>query len=525
MNTQGYVAFDLGAESGRAMLAFIDEQKVELEEVHRFANVPQRLPSGYHWNVQDLWNQLVQGLAKCGQRASQRGIKLMGVGVDTWGVDFGLLGKSGQLLGLPFSYRDERSGPAFENTLKELGAEKIFQVTGIQFLPFNTLYQLVAQRDSEPQMLTHVAHLLNMPDLMHYFLCGQTTNEATIASTTQMVDVHTGTWSNVLLDSLGLPTGMLGPIIPAGTKIGQLSPHVADAAGVKSIDVIVPGCHDTASAVVAVPVDMTGKAATPSWAYLSSGTWSILGAELDEPVLTEEARRLGFSNERGVENKIRLLKNISGLWLVQQCRRDLADHGESYDYCQLTQLAQTSPSMRTLIDPAHEPFAAPGAMLAKIEVFAKTTDQPVPETPGQFVRCCLESLALSYRQTLKSLEQLLEQPIEVLHIVGGGGKNMLLNQMTADAIGRPVIVGPLEATATGNALTQALGIGQIRDLAHLRQILRRSIDSVHVHPQDTSSFDDQVERFKRLTVISSCDQRLRPLDGGVDWNDCSSSIG
>jgi rhamnulokinase len=481
MSRQGYVAFDLGAESGRAMLAILETERdgrggrLTLEEAHRFPTEMLKLPSGYHWNLTGLFAQLLVGLRRCHEMALERGVELVSLGVDTWGVDYALIGKSGQLLGLPFAYRDERNIAAMDQALKALGDQRIYDATGIQFMRFNTLYQLVADRDREPEVLRAAARMLNIPDVLHYFFSGVMANEATIASTTQMVDPRpgpTGVWARDLLESLQLPTGMLADIVPAGTKIGTLRADLAMQLGVPAtIDVVTPGSHDTASAVAAVPTD-TGSA--QHWAYISSGTWSLLGAELDEPLLSDASRQASFTNERGVAGKIRYLKNIAGLWLVQECRRAFEAQGHSYDYGTLTHLAGESQPLRTLIDPAHAPFALPGRMPQKIADFAKATGQPVPETPGQLVRCCLESLALTYRHTLDRLEKLLGKRMEVLHIVGGGGRNGLLNQLTADAIGRPVVVGPYEATAIGNALTQALGRGDLADLSALRRVVRDS---------------------------------------------------
>jgi rhamnulokinase len=501
MATQGYVAFDLGAESGRAMLASVSVRgksgRIDIEEAHRFPNVMQRLPSGYHWNLVGLWGNLVEGLRHCGRLAQQRRIKLVSLGVDTWGVDYGLIGKSGQLLGLPFAYRDDAHHAAMRSTRRKLGDKRIYDATGIQFLFFNTLFQLTARHPDEPGQLQLARHLLFMPDLLHYFFSGKMVVEATIASTSQMVNPRTRRWHKPLLKAAGLPTHMLGKIVPAGTKVGRLTAAVAEEAGVARIDVIAPGGHDTASAVAAVPVDDAHVKAR-DWAYVSSGTWSLMGAELDKPLLTDAARLAGFTNERGVEDKIRLLKNIAGLWLVQETRRDFARRGHEYDYATLTRLAGKAPAFRTLVDPAHTPFGSPGRMPDKIAAFAKTTGQPVPRNVGEFVRCCLESLALSYRHCLESLETLLRRRMNVLHIVGGGGRNALLNQMTADAIGRNVIVGPYEATAIGNALTQAIGAGQVRDLAHLRAIVRASCKPQVFKPRNGAAFEAMYDRYQRL---------------------------
>ncbi|MCC7192349.1 MAG: rhamnulokinase [Phycisphaeraceae bacterium] len=495
MPKPGYIAFDLGAESGRAMLAVLSNDRLELTEAHRFLNTPQRLPSGLHWNLTELWANLVEGLRKCGKLAKEKKIKLVSLGVDTWGVDYGLIGASGELLGIPFAYRDTRNGPAMAATVKKLSEKSIYQATGIQFMPFNTLFQLVAAKKSEPGLLelaNQGGRLLFMPDLLHYFFSGKPHVEATIASTSQMIDPRSGRWATGLLKSLGLPTRALGKIVPAGTRIGKLRAEIAANAEVGLLDVIVPGSHDTASAVAAVPVD---ESQSKNWAYLSSGTWSLMGVEIDRPKLNEAARQAGFTHERGVGGKIRFLKNIAGLWLVQECRRDFARRGQEFSYQQLTDLAAKAEPFRTLVDPGYAPFASPGDMPAKIAQFAKQTGQKLPTTPGQYVRACLESLALTYRRTLDRIESVIEKKIDVLHIVGGGGQNTLLNQMTADAINRRVIVGPYEATAVGNALTQAIGAGQVRNLVHLRAIVRKSFKPVTYEPRNSTAFNQAGERF------------------------------
>ncbi len=494
-----YLAFDLGAESGRAMLAELGDERVTLTEVHRFPNTPQRLPSGLHWNLLELWANLVEGLRLGAAAARERGVPLVSLGVDTWGVDFGFVGKSGQLLGLPFAYRDERNPPAMAKAVAAVGEAAIYDATGIQFMPINSLYQLIAQQDAEPAVAEHAARLLFIPDLLHYFFSGAAVNEATVASTSQMVDPRPGNgeWALPLLRRLGLPTHLLQPIVPAGTKIGTLREELRKLTGAPDVDVIVPGSHDTASAVAAVPVE-DARMADGSWAYLSSGTWSLMGAELDEPVVTEASRAAGFTNERGVAGKIRFLKNIAGLWLVQEVRRDYARRGEAFDYPTLTQMADNAEPMRTLIDPAHAPFAAPGDMCAKIDAFADATRQPRPESPGQYVRCCLESLAMTYRHVFQTLEGLLGRRMEVLHIVGGGGRNTLLNQMTADAIGRAVVVGPFEGTAMGNALTQAMGRGDLRDLAAIRRVVRNSTDLQRVEPRNEAAYHAAEARFREV---------------------------
>lgn len=495
MSGKGYVAFDLGAESGRATLATLDGERLVIEEIHRFANRPQRLPSGYHWNILDLWANLVEGLRMIAVAAKQRRLELVSLGVDTWGVDMALLGPSGQLLGLPYAYRDESNGPAMDKAIRKIGREAIYRATGIQITRFNTLYQLIARHDTEMALVNSAAHLLNISDLLHYLFSGKAVNEATIASTTQMVDPFTGQWHTKLLADLSLPTHFLKPIVPSGTELGKIRDEVAAEAGVAPIEVIVPASHDTASAVAAVPIE---PGAPGHWAYVSSGTWSLMGVELDAPFISDESFAANFTNERGVVNSIRFLKNLAGLWLVQELRRDFARQGRTYDYPALTAMASRCEPFRTLVDPGHEPFACPGDFCAKINAFAVATGQPEPDAPGQYVRCCLESLALLYRDTLDQLENVLGKRFERLHIVGGGGRNGLLNQMTADATGRHVWVGPYEATIIGNALTQAMGRGDVEDLAHLRRIVRASVELIHYEPCGAADFDAQARRFQIL---------------------------
>ncbi|MAE60517.1 MAG: rhamnulokinase [Planctomycetaceae bacterium] len=492
MGKTAYVAFDLGAESGRAMLGVLDDGRLTLEEVHRFANIPQRLPSGLHWNLGEMWEQLVEGLRLAVVRARAVGVTIRSLGVDTWGVDYGVIGASGQLLGLPFAYRDERNLPAFEKVMARLGEARLFAATGIQFMQFNTLFQLAAQHEAEPAVLNGADRILFMPDLLHYFFSGVAVNEASVASTTQMIDPRTGAWATGLLDELGLPTQYLKEIVPAGTVLGALRADVAEATGAPAeLKVIMPASHDTASAVAAAPAEEGGK----TWCYLSSGTWSLMGVELDEPNLSDAARDVPFTNEGGVAGEIRFLKNISGLWLVQQCRAEYERAGNRYEYDQLAGLAAAAPGFVTLVDPDHGSFAAAGEMPTKIAAFAEATGQPKPKDVGATVRCCLESLALTYRHTLLRLERVLDQRIEVVHVVGGGGRNGLLNQMTSDATGRRVVAGPYEATAVGNVLVQAMGAGDVRDREHIRAIVRESFEPVTYEPRETGDWDGTYERY------------------------------
>ncbi len=486
-----YIAIDLGAESGRVIVGVLADEGVRLKEVHRFNHEAVWMPTGLHWDITGIWREIVAGLRRAAEWAKTNAVELRSVGVDTWGVDWALLDEAGELVGLPHAYRDPRNIAAYEKVLAKLGADRIYRTTGIQFMPLNSLYSLFAHQHADPIALDNAERLLFIPDLLHFWLSGNRTIEATIASTSQMLDCHTGDWAREMLVKIGLPTNILRPISPPGTAMGTLRPQLADETGLaKTLRVVAPASHDTASAVAAVPA-VEGT----NWCYISSGTWSLLGAEIDAPCVTPAAQAASFTNELGVANKIRFLKNIAGLWLVQECRRDFARRGEQFDYAALAQLASEAPPFRTLVDPAHAAFQTSGKMLDKIHQFARSTGQPPPESPGQFVRCCLESLALAYREKLGTLETILNRRFGVIHIVGGGGKNELLCQMTADATGRRVVAGPFEATAMGNTLVQAMASGEVRDLPDLRRVVARSFELATYEPRDQHAWDSAYQRF------------------------------
>jgi rhamnulokinase len=496
MTSHAYLAIDLGAESGRAILGVLDGEKLTLHELHRFANDPRRLPTGLHWDVDRLWAEVREGARRAVRAAHEQDVGLLSLGVDTWGVDYGLLDGEGRLLEDPHCYRDERNQAAFEATVAAIGEESLYEATGIQFMPFNTLFQLVAAREADPKLIARADRLLFMPDLMHYLLTGRAVAEATIASTSQMIDPRTGDWAVELIETAGLPLRVLPGIVPAGTTIGPLREDVAREIGApESLRIIAPAAHDTASAIAAVPADESTE-----WCYLSSGTWSLLGAELHKPCITHDAREVPFTNEGGVGGTIRCLKNIVGLWPVQECRRQFGEVGELYEYEKLTEFAEAAQPFRTIIDTAHAPFTAPGRMLEKIRTYARATRQPEPSTPGQYVRCCLESLALAYRHTLRQLEGVLDRRFDVMHVIGGGGHNRLLNQMTADAIGRTVIVGPTEAAAVGNILVQAMGTGYVSDLPHLRRIVACAFRPETYVPRAPDPWETPYQRFCDLLV-------------------------
>ena len=478
MTTQHYLAFDLGAESGRGILGTFDGDRLTLEEVGRFATSLGQDdigPDGVRrWDVGRIGGE-IEGLLA---RAQAQAGTLHGVGVDTWGVDFGLLDAQGKLLEAPTHYRDARHPPAMSAVHALLPPEEIWAKTGVQFLPFNTLYQLYALQERAPGLLDEAAHLLLMPDLFHHQLTqGRSlTNERTEASTTQLFNPATRAWEPSLLTKIGLPAHFLGAIVPAGTRVGETAGKVP---------VYAPGSHDTASAVAATPA-----ASGARWAFLSSGTWSLLGAELPAPNLTALACELGFSNEFGVGETVRLLKNIMGLWLVQECRRSLKRaEGRDYSYAELTAQAGAVPSGGPLIDATAHRFLAPPDMAQEIRAACAETGQPVPESAGALIRCCLDSLAHAYKEALAGLEHLLGTKFDVLHVVGGGSQNRLLNQLTADACGIPVIAGPFEATAIGNVLAQLVAAGAVADWAQARAIARLSFPTETFDPLPGTSAD------------------------------------
>ena len=489
MAASTFLAFDLGAESGRAMLGTLAGGKLSLEDKHRFANPCGKMNGRLCWDLLGQWQELKTGLRKAAAGLTK---PLDGIGVDTWGVDFGFVGRDGQILGNPSMYRDSRTDGIIERTCNRVPRREIFEATGLQFLQFNSLFQLVAMRETDSPLLDMAEAILFMPDLFNYLFTGKKANEFSIVSTSQMYDPRKKAWAIDLLKKLDIPAKMLGKIIPSGTVLGPLSKDVAEECGVGAVPVIAPGTHDTASAVAAVPAEGN------DWCYISSGTWSLMGVELDEPVINDKCIQYNYTNEGGVEGKIRLLKNIMGMWPLQECRRQWAREGKEYTYAQLTKMASEAGSFAALLNLDYHPFLSPGDMPNKIEQFCRETKQKPPAGHPQVVRAILESLALSYRKTLEGLEDIVGRKIAVIHIVGGGAQNELLNQMTADACGRAVVAGPFEATAMGNLLTQAMAVGQCGGLAELRKIVRASFDVKRYEPRDTSRWDASYARYREL---------------------------
>jgi rhamnulokinase len=488
MSSHNFLAFDLGAESGRAILGALDHGRLALEEIHRFANPNGKINGHLHWNLLGQWEELKTGLRK----AASTGKVLAGIGVDTWGVDFGLLGHNGEILGNPYMYRDSRTDGILDRAFKIVPREKIFDATGIQIMQINSLLQLFAMREADSSQLAAAETLLFIPDLFNYLFTGQKKAEFSIATTSQMYDPRKKSWAVELLKQLDLPAHIFPEIIPCGTLLGPLRNDVAAECSIAPVPVIAPACHDTASAVAAVPVEQA------DWCYISSGTWSLMGVELPAPIINDKSLKYNYTNEGGVGGSIRLLKNIMGLWLVQECRRQWLKEGHEHSYADLTKLAADARHFSAIVNPDHAPFLSPGEMPSKIQRFCDQTKQTAPDSPGQFIRCCLESLALTYRKTIEGLEDILGRRIQIIHIVGGGSQNELLNQMTADACNRPVIAGPAEATAIGNVLVQAMAIGEINSLADLRTIVRASSDLKRYQPRDAVSWNAAYSRYREL---------------------------
>lgn len=457
-----YLAFDFGAESGRAIVGTLDQGRLTLEEIHRFPNVTVRLDTGLHWDALRLFHDIQHALHIAGR---ERNLRIDGIGVDTWGVDFGLLGADGSLLDNPRVYRDSRNDGSVEKICAVAGKEFIFRNSGIQFMQINSLNQLFVTKQLASPALNAASRLLFMPDLFNYWLSGVQRAEVTIASTSQFYNPVEKRWAHELLSKLNLPANILPEIIQPGEKLGPLLPWLAKENNLDGTMVYAAAGHDTASAVVAVPAE-----AGDDWCYISSGTWSLMGVEIDHPIVSDEAMALNLTNEIGYGGKVRLLKNIMGLWLVQECRRAWIADGQTYSYEELTNMAELARPNTALIDV--DAFLHPGNMPAKIEAWCQQHGQQVPDSPGQMVRVILESLAQRYKQVLESIESLTGRNIKVIHIVGGGSQNKFLNRLVAQVTGRKVVAGPVEATAIGNVLVQALGDGEIPDLAAARRIVR-----------------------------------------------------
>jgi len=469
------VAVDLGAESGRVIEISFDGKRLEQQEIHRFPNTPVRVHQTTYWDVLRLWQDMLTGIEMVGPRAAS-------IGIDTWGVDFALLDRDGNLLANPVHYRDPRTDGLMEWVFERVPRRQVFESTGVQFMQLNTLYQIASLAQNHSPLLEMAESYLALPDLFNYWLTGARQGEFTHATTTQLYNPRARNWDGDLLDALGIPQRLFPDLIQPGTRLGDYN----------GIPVIVPATHDTASAVLAVPTT------TDNFAYLSSGTWSLLGLELDHPVISDAAYEANVTNEGGAYGTFTFLKNVVGLWIVQQCRATWQAAGTRYSYEQLAHEAAAAEPFRSYIDPDDPVFLSPGDMPARIREYCQRTSQPVPESVGQMLRTVFESLAFKYRVVLDCLIELTGKQVDRLHIVGGGGRNALLCQMAANATGRQVVAGPFEATALGNGIVQLIALGVLDNLSQAREILSRAQETTVYEPQQADIWDEEYQRYREL---------------------------
>ena len=483
---KNYFAVDLGATSGRTILASFDGTRVEMKEMTRFANPMIPLGGHLYWDIAGLYNEVLRGL----KTVADQGIEITSIGIDTWGCDFAFFGSDGQLLGMPHCYRDQHTVGAQEKFFEKMPASEVYRRTGIQFMDFNSLFQLDTIRRNGGQALEHAEKVLFIPDALIYMLTGKAICEYTVASTSQMLNPFTGDLDEDILKVLGLPREKFGVMTQPGTVVGTLSPQVQQATGLGAIPVIAVAGHDTGSAVAAVPAEDT------DYAYLSCGTWSLLGIESPKAIITDDSFRENFTNEGGIEGTTRFLKNICGLWLLEQSRKEFKDAPASVG--ELVALCETS-TYEGLINPDAPCFAAPSSMTAAICEYCASTGQTAPQTPADFCRCIFRSLALRYRQVVEILQSMCSFPISRLHVIGGGSQNRFLMQYAANALNMPVICGPVEGTALGNVLMQLKASGAVDTLESMRKICASSVDLVTYLPVDTEKWNEEYERFKTVT--------------------------
>lgn len=491
MSIDHFLAVDLGASGGRVMLGRWDGARISIEPLTRFDNGPTVVHNRMHWDILSIWRHITDGIQL---HRSRGGADLAGISVDSWGVDYGLLDSHGKLLANPTCYRDHRTDGMLDAAFARVSRDQIYATTGIQFMQINTLYQLLSMRIHQDPQLAAAEQLLLIPDLLHYWLSGVAAAEYTNASTTQMLDAHTRTWADGMLAQLDIPRRLLPRIVAPGTVLAPLLGSVCDQTGLHTAPPIITGAtHDTAAAIAAIPgLDADSV-------YLSSGTWSLMGMELPEPILSDAALQVNFTNEGGINGTIRFLKNIAGLWLLQECRRSWQRQGQQYTWEELLALASNAPAFVSIVNPDARAFLNPDDMPSAIQAYCAQHSIPVPQTPGAIVRCSLESLALRYRTVLDTLRSLSGRHIHTIRIVGGGAQNQLLNRFTADACNLPVVAGPVEATALGNVLMQALTVGAIPDLATGRRIIAESFPPTVIEPSsDRAAWDQQLQRFATL---------------------------
>ncbi len=487
MSEKNYLAFDLGAESGRAILGTLEDKKLTMEVLHRFPNGMLEVQGHYYWDIYRIFDELRNALINFYKAGN---VHPNSIAVDTWGVDFALADRKGNLIGLPYAYRDSRTDGMMDEVFQVLPKSYLYEKTGIAFWQFNSLYQLYAMQREQSPRLEIADRLLFIPDCIHYLFCGVMKTERSFASTSQLYNPVEDRWEASIFDRLGLPLHIMNKLVPSGTLLGKVNDPLTLAAGLKGTEVIAVATHDTASAYAAVPAD------TDHWVCISSGTWSLMGMESANPIINEKALEYNFTNEAGVDQTTRFLKNIMGLWLLQGCRKAWAEQGKEYSYPDLVEAAREAEAFKILVDPDWQGFYNPDNMLEAIDTFCFETGQEKPESTGSYVRCVMDSLALKYKQVYEQLREVSGKELPVIHIIGGGSRNQELCQYTADATGARVFAGPAEATAIGNLLIQARTLGDVSDLEELRSIVRNSFEIKEYEPRDTEEWDKAFEKFR-----------------------------
>lgn len=489
MKTFHFFALDLGATSGRSIHAVLENGKLSLEELTRFPNKLIRIDNKYYWDIYYLYDALIDGL----RAASSQNIRFDAIGIDTWGVDYVYLGKDGSFLNLPRSYRDPHTLGVVDEYFTHIPKKEVYELTGIQIMNFNSIFQLYADRKENSVALENAEKILFIPDALAYLLTGNKTCEYTIASTSQLLNPRTKQFENKLFEPIKLSSSLMEPITMPGEVTGYVCDSIMKECNINKVPVIAVAGHDTGSAIVSIPAE------NKNFAYISSGTWSLMGIEVEEPIITEESYQLNFTNEGGVDGTIRFLKNITGMWLLERCRKEWEIHeGIEYNYPEIVNLSNSVNGFKFLIDPDHPMFANPDNMGQAIVQYCIQTEQPTPKTHAEFIRCIFDSLALKYRLVLESLKKLSPHPIEKLHVIGGGSKNKLLNQFTANSTGIPVVAGPSEATAIGNVMMQAKGVGVVNSLDEMREIVRNSMELDVYYPQESEKWNAAYEKFTEI---------------------------
>ena len=483
------LAFDFGASSGRAILGNLKNDELELVEVHRFSNEPVMFSKHLQWDILKLCNEVKQGILKC----KLAGYNVESIGIDTWGVDFGLLDENGELLSNPYHYRDERTNDMMEKCFEIIPKEELFKRTGLQFAQYNTIYQLLSMSLSDSSILKASHTLLMMPDLFNYMLTGKSFTEFTEFTTSQLYNYEEKTWDKYVINKLNIPENIFAPLIMPGAEVGFVKESICKELNINPIRVISVGGHDTASAVAAVPSEEDNPV------FISSGTWSLLGMENDKPIINDKVYKYNFTNEGGTNNKFLLLKNIMGLWIIQECKRDLEKEGLTLGFGEIVDLAKAEKGGVSFIDPDNQLFYAPGNMPHKVKQFCEDTNQPIPQSIGEIIRCVEESLALKYRWAIEKLEEITDKKIRTIHVVGGGIQDKLLCELTASATARKVIAGPVEATAIGNLIIQAQALGIVKDQKHGRRIIKNSFEMEEYTPVNSLEWDESY--LKYLNVV------------------------